>query len=225
MGQNMCTRYYVEMSPELRPYIEAAGSSPLKIKMVSRLGKEYKGSGEIRPTDMAAVIAPSAFGERAAFPMIWGYHIPGIQRPVVNARAESAKDKPSFSADWRRHRCIIPASYYFEWEHIKRPDGRVKTGDKYAIRPKGPAMTCLAGLYRIEEERDLKYPVFTILTREPGEALSHIHNRMPVILPEDRIDDWINPDADPEKIIRAALTDGFDTAIMLNGNGAPSWTV
>lgn len=203
----MCTRYYVELSPELRPYVEAASSSKLKTKMVSRLGKEFKEEGEIRPTDMTAVIAPGSSGKKTAFPMVWGYHIKGIDRPVVNARVESAKDKPSFSADWQRHRCIIPASYYFEWEHIKRPDGRVKTGQKYAIQPRGANVTFLAGLYRIEQERDLKYPVFTVLTREPSADLMRIHNRMPVILPGEMIDDWISPSSDPSEIVDAALTD------------------
>ena len=68
-------------------------------------------------------------------------------------------------------------------------------------------MTYLAGLYRIEEERGLRYPVFTVLTREPGEILSKIHNRMPVILPEDAISDWIKPDADPGRIVSEALAD------------------
>ena len=203
----MCTRYYVELSPELRPYIEAAGNTPLRKKMVSKLGKEYKGTGEIRPTDMAAVIAPGRSGNKTAFPMVWGYHIPGINHPVVNARVESAKDKPSFSADWLRHRCIIPASYYFEWEHIIRPDGKVKTGDKYAIQPRNSTVTFFAGLYRIEEERDLKYPVFTVLTREPSTELAKIHNRMPLILPEAAADDWIRPDSDPNELVEEALTD------------------
>lgn len=197
----------MELSPELRPYVETANRTPLRQKMVSKLGKEFKTSGEIRPTDMTAVIAPNASGGRTAFPMVWGYHIKGIDRPVVNARVESAKDKSSFSDDWRRHRCIIPASYYFEWEHFKRPDGKIKTGQKFAIQPKGATVTYLAGLYRIEEERDLKYPVFTVLTREPSTELAKIHNRMPVILPGDAIDDWIKPDADPEKIVAEALTD------------------
>lgn len=203
----MCTRYYVDMSPELKPYLEAAYNSRLKTQMVSKLGKEFKRTGEIRPTDIAAVIAPGSTGHKAVFPMVWGYHINGIDRPVVNARVESAKDKPSFSADWFRHRCIIPASYYFEWEHIRRPDGKVITGDKYAIRPRDSAITCLAGLYRIEEEQNLRYPVFTVLTREPGEALARIHNRMPVILPEEMIDKWIQPDGKPEELVCAALTD------------------
>lgn len=203
----MCTRYYVEMSPELMPYIEAADQAPLRQKMADRLGKNFKGTGEIRPTDMAAVIAPSVSGRRTAFPMIWGYHIPGMARPIVNARVETAKEKPTFAADWKRHRCIIPASYYFEWEHIKEPDGKIKTGGKYAIRPRGDTVTFLAGLYRLEEKRGFRYPVFTVLTREPDPALAKIHDRMPVILPEEAIDDWIRPDGDPEKIAGAALTD------------------
>ena len=203
----MCTRYYVELSPELRPYVEAASLTPLKAEMVSVLGKKFKAEGEIRPTDMAAVIASGRDGKQAVFPMVWGYHITGIDHPVVNARVESAKDKTSFAIDWARHRCIVPASYYFEWEHIKRPDGAVKTGQKYAIQPRNATVTYLAGLYRIEEERGLKYPVFTVLTREPCEALARIHDRMPVILPGDAIDDWINPDADPAGIVTQALTD------------------
>ena len=83
----MCTRYYVELSPELRPYVERAKHSRLKTRMVSSLGKEFRENGEIRPTDMVTVIAPSATGGKTAFPMVWGYHIPGVDRPVVNARA------------------------------------------------------------------------------------------------------------------------------------------
>ena len=194
----MCTRYYVELSPELRPYVERAKHSRLKTRMVSSLGKEFRENGEIRPTDMVTVIAPSATGGKTAFPMVW---------PVVNARAESAKEKKSFAEDWRKHRCIIPASYYFEWEHLKRPDGKVKTGQKYAIQPKGSSVTWIAGLYRMEEKNGLHYPVFTVLTREPSAELRKLHNRMPVILPESVIDDWLLPGSNPEEIINNALTD------------------
>lgn len=203
----MCSRYYVEMSPELRPYVEQAASSPLKEKMVMALGKPFKAEGEIRPADMAAVIAPNHDGERTAYPMIWGYQVPGINHPLFNARVETAGEKKTFSDDWKRHRCIVPASWYFEWEHMSRPDGSRKTGDKYSIQPRGAEVTWLAGLYRIQKWRDLSYPVFTILTREPSEALRKIHDRMPLILPSSSINDWIRPDADPQEIVRAALTD------------------
>ena len=110
----MCTRYYVELSPELRPYIEAASRSRLKESMVTKLGRAFKFSGEIRPTDIAAVIAPGPGGEKSVYPMVWGYHVPGIDHPIVNARLESVGEKKTFSVDWRKHRCIIPASYYFD---------------------------------------------------------------------------------------------------------------
>ena len=72
------------------------------------------------------------------------------------------------------------------------------------IQPKGSSMTWLAGLYRIEDG----LPVFTLLTKEPTEdPLRRIHDRMPLILPEDRIDEWINPLTNPKDILRYSITD------------------
>ena len=107
--------------------------------------------------------------------------------------------------DLRRSKtiCIIPAAYYYEWEHFKSPDGKVKTGDKYAIQPTGCTVTWLCGLYRIEEG----YPVFVILTKEPTIELGKIHDRMPMMLPKDKIEDWINPSKNPEELIPYALLD------------------
>ena len=51
------------------------------------------------------------------------------------------------------------------------------------------------------------YPHFAVLTREPGESIRFIHNRMPVILRADQINDWINPEAKPEEIIQEAITE------------------
>ena len=135
--------------------------------------------------------------------MQWGFHLPKSDKPLVNARCETAATKPTFKDAWQSHRCIIPASYYYEWEHFKSPDGKVKTGDKYIIQPKGSMVTWLCGLYRIEDT----FPVFTVLTREPSEELSRIHDRMPLILPKERIEEWINPDSKPEDLLSYALTD------------------
>ncbi len=95
-SSEVCTRYYVELSPELRPYIEAASRSRLKESMVTKLGRAFKFSGEIRPTDIAAVIAPGPGGEKSVYPMVWGYHVPGIDHPIVNARSESVGEKKTF---------------------------------------------------------------------------------------------------------------------------------
>ena len=121
----------------------------------------------------------------------------------MNARSETAAEKPTFREDWRRHRCIVPASWYFEWSHFIGSDGKKHTGDKYMIQPKDTAMTWLCGLYRIENG----LPVFVVLTREPGEGIRFIHDRMPLIMPEKLVKEWIRPDGKPEELLRYALTD------------------
>ncbi len=99
--------------------------------------------------------------------------------------------------------CIVPATYYFEWEHRAAGHSVTKTVSKYAIHPKDTAMTWLCGLYRIEGG----VPRFVVLTREPADAIRFIHNRMPLILPEEFLDEWIRPDAEPEKLLCCAVTD------------------
>lgn len=204
----MCCRYYMEMSPELRPIIEEANRSTLKERIVNKLGRPLVIEGEVRPTNIVPVIAPNRSGARAVFPMVWGFTLPRSSSPMVNARVETASTKPTFKESWERRRCIIPASYYFEWEHlINAATGKAKTGDKYMIQPKGSEITWLAGLYRIEEMSGIQVPVFTVLTREPSEEIRFIHDRMPVILPREDVDNWIKPDSKPDEVIKNAMTD------------------
>ena len=89
--------------------------------------------------------------------MKWGYTGKTL---LINARVETASEKPTFRDDWKSHRCIVPASYYFEWVHLRSNDGKTTTGDKYVIQPKGSSVTWLCGLYRIEEG----LPVFVVLS-------------------------------------------------------------
>ena len=194
----MCCRYWTEESPELRAIVEEMNRSPLVRRWQNTTG--VKSFGEMRPTDVVPVIAPNRAGARAVFPMKWGFSGKSL---LVNARSETAASKPTFKESWERRRCIVPASWYFEWEHLLSNEGKTRTGDKYMIQPKGSTMTWLCGLYRIEEG----FPVFVVLTREPGEEIRFIHDRMPLILPERCIDDWIRPDTRPEELLGKALTD------------------
>ena len=107
----------------------------------------------------------------------------------------------------KKHRCVIPVSYYFEWKHYTDSNGNKRSGNKYAIQPRGSEVTYLAGLHRIEELRDLKYPVFAVLTRAPTDDLRQIHDRMPLILPESAVDEWISPDEEPNEVVAKAITD------------------
>ena len=126
-----------------------------------------------------------------------------LRRPTLFMDKLTAAVKPTFRDAWKSHRCIVPASYYFEWEHMVNNRGKKHTGDKYMIQPAGDSMTWLCGLYRIENN----FPVFVVLTREPGGQIRFFHDRMPLILTGELVNDWIRPDTKPENLLGNALTD------------------
>ena len=194
----MCGRYRIEDTDRFRNIIDELMRSPL-VAVWQKIAA-LTTSGEVCPTDIVPVVAINRRGERAVFPMKWGFAERSL---LINARVETASWKTTFREAWRSHRCAIPASCYNEWSHIRGADGKVHTGEKYCIHPEDSDITWICGLYRFEDG----LPVFVILTREPGEEVSKIHDRMPLILPDEYIDDWIRPDANPDGIITAAITD------------------
>lgn len=199
----MCGRYWIDPSDdaeEMEDIVRQAGESPLLKRWTNVVPGGITVSGEIRPTDLVPVIACSRHGVRTVFPMRWGFQAKSL---LINARTETAAEKPLFQAAWRAHRCIVPASWYFEWEHLTGHDGKKHTGDKYRIRPAGSSLTWLCGLYRIENG----LPEFVILTKEPVEEIRFIHDRMPLMMPKSRIEEWIRPDADPETLLSDAVSD------------------
>ena len=187
----MCGRYFIgddSMSTaELQEIIDSLNRHS---------GKDaVKMSGEIFPTDTVPIIASNRSMVRSAFAMTWGYSLPDGKR-VINARSESADIKPMFRDGMMQRRCAIPATNYFEWKR----SGKDKT--KYAIRPSIDGLMYMAGIYRVENG----CPVFAVLTREPADSISFIHDRMPVILPSEMISDWINPKYKASEILAEAVT-------------------
>ena len=198
----MCCRYYIERDdPEIRHILESANRSPLAAGFL-KAGSAVITDGEIHPTAVVPTVASGRDGQPRVFPMKWGFTVPGI-RPLFNARVETASFRQSFREAWERHRCIVPASYYFEWKHILTRSGKTRVTDKYAIQPRGHCAAWLCGLYRLEDS----LPHFVILTREPTESLREIHDRMPLILPSRYVNDWVNPLTAPEKMLDFAVTD------------------
>jgi putative SOS response-associated peptidase YedK len=100
---------------------------------------------------------------------------------VINARLETAAEKPMFKKSFSAQRCLVPAGYYFEWQK----DGAKK--QKYAIKTKEPIY--MAGLWQTSNTEPI--PLFVILTRPASSELKFIHDRMPVILPKDAHGDWL----------------------------------
>ena len=188
----MCGRYFLEESPELRPIIEEMNRSPL---MTLFQEAAVIRNGEVRPTAVVPAIAFSRAGKRTVYPMRWGFA--GKNGLLINARVETAAEKPTFRDSWQSHRCVLPAACYYEWEHLPGANGKQTLGSKYALHPANAPVTWLCGLYRMEQG----VPVFVILTREPCDNIRFIHDRMPLMLPGDAVDDWIRPDANPEGLL------------------------
>ena len=206
----MCGRFYV--APEDEYFRELAvriEHSPLTGRFSGKVPADRNGryGGEVAPTSVVPVLAPNRAGEQTVFPMQWGYTLPatGDRKPplIINARSETAADKPLFRDSWTSRRCVIPATAYFEWEHRMGFDGKPKIGQKYRIAPAAGQRTFLAGLYRLEDG----LPRFVILTRAPSEDLFAIHDRMPMMLPESDVAGWISPGGKPERYLALALTE------------------
>ena len=190
----MCGRYYIDDDDtveELRAII-----MELQRKLDEQNNAETVKTGEVFPTDVVPVIANNKHLVPTPFAMKWGYSLPD-GKLIINARSETAAEKPLFRDGMLNRRCLIPATNYFEWE--KRGKEKVK----YAIRPSGRPMLYMAGIYRIEKGR----AVFSILTREPAEQIVFIHDRMPVILPDATIADWLDPHNSAEELLREASLD------------------
>ena len=191
----MCGRYYIaeeDLSDELSRIIDELNRK--------KTPEGLKTSGEIFPSDIVPVLANSRKQDVQPFAMRWGYAFPN-GRPIINARSETAAQKPMFKDGMRQRRCVIPASHYFEWER----HGAART--KYAIRPAHADTLYLAGIYHLENHDGVIVPAFTILTRDAASGIVFIHPRMPVLLPADAAPDWLNPGYNAEEVIAAALTD------------------
>ena len=198
----MCCRYVLDITEkDLAEIVESAGQSPLLQRYRQRGAGELIRSGEVRPMNIAPAIASDRKEAAAVFPMRWGYQMEGRSTLLINARVETAAEKPSFRDSWLHHRCILPASRYFEWQHTPGEDGKTTT-TKYAIQPYDTHITWLCGLYRIENG----LPVYVVLTSEPSADVAHIHDRMPLILPKRAVRDWVNPKVRAEDLLPYALT-------------------
>ena len=208
----MCTWFYADYK-HLSGFINKAQQLTLTSAIMNAMSKPSTMSGNIRPTDMAAVLASNKQGNLGVFPMIWGFTHESMSKPLINCRIETADQKPLWKDSWLKRRCVILASWYYEWGFPPSEVGfrnaneqRNIKKEKYAIQPEGAEITYLAGLYRFEEHRGVQIPMFAVLTRESVAPVSDIHDRMPLILGKDTLADWIRPNGNPHSIAKKALT-------------------
>jgi len=149
----------------------------------------------VAPTQPAAVVRGTQDGAREMALLRWGLiphwaRDPAMGARLINARAETAESKPSFRDSFRSRRCLVPADGFYEWQ--KTPHGK----QPYYLRRNDGRVLAFAGLWdRWRDPERGPVDTFTILTTEPNDLVRPVHARMPVILPEQAYDRWLNPRA------------------------------
>jgi putative SOS response-associated peptidase YedK len=153
----------------------------------------------IAPTqEVPVVVAPE--GRPEGRTLRWGLvpswaKDPAMGNRMINARSETAAEKPSFRGPFRRSRCLVPADGFYEW----RKEGKGKV--PFWIHMEDLAPFTLAGLWdRWKGPDGTLLETFTILTTRPNELLGPIHDRMPVILGKDDREEWLDPGTSPDAL-------------------------
>ena len=152
---------------------------------------------------------------RAVTAFRWGLIPPWAQNATVgakmiNARAETVVEKPAFKSAFRRHRCIVPADAFYEWK--VEPGGKTP----YAVRRADERPMAFAGIWASWREPSSSERVisFAIITTSANHTLSAIHERMPVILPEDAWSYWLDPAAEDLGALQSLLIPAPDDSVL-----------
>lgn len=169
---------------------------------LDEIDAEVNARYNIAPTQSAPVIFEED-GARRMTLMRWGLvpswaKDPSIGNKMINARAETLAEKPSFRTALKKRRCIIPADSFFEWY---QPKGAKKKVPVRAVL-KDRSLFGMAGLWEVWKQPDGEWlRTYTIITGEPNSLLKQYHHRMAVILPKEKIADWLNPDNDDQSAL------------------------
>jgi putative SOS response-associated peptidase YedK len=144
----------------------------------------------IAPTQPVLAVRAGATGREAAL-LRWGLIAPWAKDAKVapiNARSETAADKPMFRHALRKKRCLIPADGFYEW--LSRAGEKRK--QPFCFRPRDERPFAFAGLWERWQGPEGPVESCAILTTEANELVRPVHDRMPVILPEQHWSAWLD---------------------------------
>ncbi len=148
---------------------------------------------------------------RQLVPMKWGFASPYRKGLIINSRGETVDSKPMFRRAFRQKRCLVPATAFFEWSRA----GKDKT--KYRVYMKQTSLFSMAGIYEDFRDQEGKaYRAFSILTIQPNPLVALVHDRMPVILPREQEDVWLDPSVQDIPLLKSLIRPYDEEKMALN---------
>jgi len=195
-NDSMCGRYDLNESPQMLALYFLLSAEPAAFS-----------NADVRPTNMAPIIRDSD-GQRLALPARWGL-IPSwskdekIAQHAFNARAETIAEKPSFRAAFKRRRCLVPVSAFFEWREVP---GQTKKQKLRFTSPDAHPLA-LAGLWEHWQRPETGELVesFTVITTSANDFMAPIHDRLPVILGKADWEAWLDQDTGNPLLLHSML--------------------
>ena len=179
----MCGRYSVLTEDEIIEVRSIIREVSLKLAR-DELDGYTEVLAEIAPTNKAPIVTSDSFS--LAFELgQFGFERWDGRGVIINARAETVRDKSMFKNRIDNGRCVVPASGYYEW---KQPDAGKKKKIKHLIKDNSGNLLFMAGLWR--DGRDGRE--FVVITKDPVGQVADIHNRMPVMLRTDQLEAWLS---------------------------------
>ncbi len=157
--------------------------------------EEYSPSYNIAPGQLPPVLLRE--GKRVLRNMEWG--IPGNQyfnksgsggKAIINIRKETLRDRHTFTKIFESRRCVVPATGYYEWKNRTHP---------YYFKPQSGKLMLFAGLWFTANYLPGRadHCFFSIITCAAAKEINEIHDRMPVIIPDSKLDQWLKVDKTP----------------------------
>ncbi|MCL2363101.1 MAG: SOS response-associated peptidase [Defluviitaleaceae bacterium] len=150
--------------------------------------------GDVYPTHNAPVITGGTNATINLETLRWGFKKWDGKGVIINARSETLKTKSTFAPLLVAGRCVVPAGEYYEWQ----AQGKQKV--KHYIKDVKGNLLFMAGLYRNAPGGQPHEREFVIITKQAHDNVAEIHDRMPVILRANQIEDWLCGKLSPEEI-------------------------
>lgn len=198
----------------LRPDYNVAPTKPVYAVVTRRPEDASKEDGA--GPDEAQPKAAEGEGVRELRVVRWGL-VPfwakdiSIGSRLINARAETVASKPAFRHAFARHRCLLPADGFYEWE--KSGDSKGARKQPHYIRREDGGVLAFAGLYELWRDKDRPDDdpdswlwTATIITTRAEDEVGRIHDRMPMVIEPGRWADWLDPAAPSTEALHGLMT-------------------